>query len=84
MHCLRENGAMMHLARKQGMALVAEAGEVDARLILPPADAGSHFGEVFAQRVALFDSALKAQLLNARRLAGAFATRGTASPARER
>jgi GNAT superfamily N-acetyltransferase len=84
MHCLRENGAMMHLARKQGMELAAEAGEVDAHLSLPPGDAGSHFGEVFAQRVALFDYALKAQLFNARRLATALAKPGTGSPVRER
>ena len=31
----------------------------DAWLRLSPADASSHFGEVFAQRVALFDYALK-------------------------
>jgi GNAT superfamily N-acetyltransferase len=59
MHCLAENAAMMRLARKQGMAIVTEAGETDAWLKLPPADAGSHFGEVFEQRVALFDHALK-------------------------
>ena len=59
MHCLAENGAIMHLARKQGMDLVAAAGEADARLRLAPADAASHFGEAFAQRVALFDYALK-------------------------
>jgi hypothetical protein len=59
MHCLAENAAMMRLARKQGMAIVTEAGETDAWLELPPADAGSHFGEVFEQRVALFDHALK-------------------------
>ena len=59
MHCLIENGAMMHLARKQRMQIECEAGEADAWLKLPPADAGSHFGEVFAQRVALFDYALK-------------------------
>ena len=84
MHCLRENGAMMHLARKQGMDLVAESGEVDARLALLPADAATHFGEMFAQRVALFDYALKTQLFNARRLASAFATPGTESPVRGR
>lgn len=78
MHCLSENGAMMHLARKQGMDIVAEAGEADAWLRLPPADASSHFGEVFAQRVALFDHALKTQLAAARRLAEAF-TPGTQS-----
>ena len=59
MHCLAENGAMMHLARKQDMRIVMEAGEADAWLALAPADAGSHFGEVFAERVALFDYALK-------------------------
>jgi GNAT superfamily N-acetyltransferase len=59
MHCLTENAAMMHLARMQGMQIVVDSGEADAWLTLPPADASSHFGEVFAQRVALFDYALK-------------------------
>ena len=69
MHCLAENRAMMRLARKQRMEIVTQAGEADAWLKLPPADASSHFSEVFAQRVALFDVALKTQLANARRLA---------------
>lgn len=68
MHCLRENGTMLHLARKQGMRIVTEQGEANAWLGLPPADVTSHFGEVFAQRVALFDYALKAELAGARRL----------------
>ena len=59
MHCLTENGAMMHLARRQGMQIVAAAGEADAWLGLPPPDASSLFGAVFEQRVALFDYALK-------------------------
>jgi GNAT superfamily N-acetyltransferase len=59
MHCLSENGAMMRLAGRQGMQIVVESGEADAWLQLPPADASSHFGEVFAERVALFDYALK-------------------------
>jgi GNAT superfamily N-acetyltransferase len=83
MHCLTENAAMMRLARRQGMDIVTEAGEADAWLELPPADAGSHFGEVFAQRVALFDFALKSQVASARRLA-AVLTPGTASRARGR
>jgi GNAT superfamily N-acetyltransferase len=83
MHCLTENGAMLHLARRQGMEIGVAAGEADAWLKLPPADAGTHFGEVFAQRVALFDYALKAQLSRARRLAAAL-TPETASPGRER
>lgn len=71
MHCLAENAAMMHLARKQGMAIGIDTGEADAWLTLSPADASSHFGEVFAQRVALFDYALKLQRAGARRLAEA-------------
>ena len=59
MHCLRENAPMMRLARRQNMKIVTEAGEADAWLALAPADAGSYFGEVFAQRLALFDYALK-------------------------
>jgi GNAT superfamily N-acetyltransferase len=83
MHCLAENGAMLHLARRQGMEVGVTAGEADAWLKLPPADAATHFGEVFAQRVALFDYALKAQRSGARRLAAALIP-GTRSPARER
>ena len=60
LHCLRENETMMHLALRRGMQVVSEAGEADAWLELPRPDAGSYFGEVFAQRVALFDFALKA------------------------
>ena len=71
MHCLRENETIMHLARKQGMRIVTEQGEANAWLGLLPADASSHFGEMFAQRVALFDYALKAHRAGARRLLGA-------------
>jgi len=77
MHCLTENAAMMRLARRQSMDIVAEAGEADAWLSLPPADAASHFGAVFAQRIALFDYALKSQLAVARAVAGALKS-GTA------
>ena len=59
MHCLTENGTMMRLARRQGMRIAAEQGEADAWLALPPPDAASYFGEVFDQRVALFDYAFK-------------------------
>jgi GNAT superfamily N-acetyltransferase len=83
MHCLTENGAIMHLARKQGMQIVAEAGEADAKLRLPPADASSYLGAAFEQRVALFDHALKTQLANARRLVDALTSK-TASPAPEK
>jgi GNAT superfamily N-acetyltransferase len=78
MHCLAENGPVMHLARKQGMKIVAKNGEADAWLKLPLADAASRFGEVFAQRAALFDYAMKAHLAGAARIAAAFSQKKAA------
>jgi RimJ/RimL family protein N-acetyltransferase len=68
-HCLAENEAMMHIARKAGMQIVAESGEADAYLSLPPADAATITQELIDERVALFDVALKAQLVAAKRIA---------------
>lgn len=88
MHCLRENAAMMHLARKQGMAIATEAGEADAWLELPRPEAGTFFGEAFEQRAGVFDFALKTQLAPARRLLDALISRdgeieqAVAAPAR--
>jgi hypothetical protein len=62
---------MMHLARKQRMEIVADAGEADAWLKLPPADASSYMSAVFDQRAALYDYVLKSQLAGARRVANA-------------
>lgn len=72
MHCLAENGAMMHLARKQGMRIAAQRGEADAYLDLSPGDPASIANALFADRVALFDYALKSQVHAARRLAAAW------------
>jgi RimJ/RimL family protein N-acetyltransferase len=59
MHCLKGNAPMMHLARKHGMLITAEAGEADAWLGLPGPDPASLFGEAFEQRVGWFDFASK-------------------------
>jgi GNAT superfamily N-acetyltransferase len=75
MHCLSENGAMMHLARKQGMRIVTEHGETDAWLELPPPDASSYADQLLAERVGLFDFALKHQLQAVRSIAGALRVR---------
>ena len=69
MHCLAENKAMMHIARKAGMTIVTEAGEAAASLALAPTDAATIAGEVLQERIALFDIAVKAQALATRRLA---------------
>lgn len=44
-HCLSQNGAMMHLARKNGMRVVHEGPETDAYLELPRATPASIFSE---------------------------------------
>jgi GNAT superfamily N-acetyltransferase len=62
MHCLRENTAIVHIAQRAGMHIVTEAGDADACVALPPASAGSIAEELVADRVALYDYALKAQV----------------------
>ena len=44
-HCLAENAAMLHLARKNGMRIVFSHGEGDARLELDPPTASTFFSE---------------------------------------
>ncbi|MGZ5047834.1 MAG: N-acetyltransferase family protein, partial [Usitatibacter sp.] len=44
-HCLSENGAMMHLARKNGMRIVYSGSESDAHLQLDPPTANSFIAE---------------------------------------
>ena len=61
MHCLAENAAMMHIAKKSGMSIVVNTGEANAFLKLPPADPASVAGEFVDQRLALFDYAFKTQ-----------------------
>ena len=71
MHCLLENRTMMHIARKSGMRIVAEAGEADAYLELPPAGVATVTTELMAERIGLFDFALKQQRESARRIVAA-------------
>ena len=51
-HCLSENGAMMHLASKHGMRVVREGTETDAYLELPRPTPGSVFVEWFQEKQA--------------------------------
>jgi GNAT superfamily N-acetyltransferase len=68
MHCLSENAAMMHIAKKSGMNICVDTGEAEAFLKLEPADQASISGELIGQRLALFDYALKAQAAAVRRI----------------
>jgi GNAT superfamily N-acetyltransferase len=70
MHCLAENAAMMHIARKSGMKICVDTGEAEAFLRLEPADQASLSGELMGQRLALFDYALKTQAVAMKRITG--------------
>ena len=59
---------MMHIAKKSGMKICIDTGEADAFLKLPPADPASLTGEMFDQRLALFDYALKTQTAALRKI----------------
>lgn len=72
MHCLSENAAMMHIAKKSAMKICVDTGEAEAFLKLEPADHASLSGELMGQRLALFDYALKTQAAAMRRLNQSF------------
>ena len=60
MHCLAQNDAIMHIARKAGMRVVHDHSEVDAFLELEPGNPLTLGQEAFAQQYALFEWARKA------------------------
>src|SRR5688572_3353647 len=59
MHCLAENDIMIHLARKAGLKLVIEQGEVDAHLELEATSYGAMAQEAVEDNVALADLLFK-------------------------
>ena len=59
MHCLAENAIMIHLARKAGLKLVVEQGEVDAHLELESTSYGAMAQEAVEDQVALADLLFK-------------------------
>lgn len=61
MHCLKENVPIMHIARKFGMDIVTSLGDADAHLELAAASPASIAWEFVADRIALYDYALRAQ-----------------------
>ena len=63
MHCLAENGVMLHLARKAGLLVVIQSSEADGRLKLSRNKHGSLLLEAAADQFALVDNMLKQQYL---------------------
>jgi RimJ/RimL family protein N-acetyltransferase len=73
-HCLSENGAMMHLARKNGMRILAEGPETDARLVVERPTTHSHFTEWLHDNQASALQALRKNAFLSRGLLGIFRT----------
>jgi RimJ/RimL family protein N-acetyltransferase len=61
MHCLAENKIMIHLARKAGLKLVTEQGEVDAHLQLETTSHAAVAREALEDQIALTDLLFKQQ-----------------------
>ncbi len=68
MHCLAENATMIRIARRAGMDVIVEAGEADAHVALDPATPMSVTSEMLADRLALYDYALKSNVEAWRRI----------------
>jgi GNAT superfamily N-acetyltransferase len=77
MHCLAENVVMIHIARRANMDVVIDLGDADAHVALPPADSRSMHNELLADRVALYDFALKSHVETMRRIGLALAGAGS-------
>ena len=67
MHCLAENAAMMHIARRSGMKIVVAWGDADAHLALSPGVTAPTTQEALVEAIALYDAALKASVAKVRR-----------------
>ena len=70
MHCLAENGAMKHIARKNDMTVVTEYGESDANVHLEPPTPSVLLQDAYADRMALYDMLMKEQIKIFRRMVG--------------
>jgi RimJ/RimL family protein N-acetyltransferase len=59
MHCLTENGAMKHIARKNDMTVVSEGGDSDANVQVAPATPFTPMVDAYADRMAMYDMIVK-------------------------
>lgn len=62
MHCLSENGAMKHIARKNDMTVVSEYGETDAIVEVKPPSVFTAATDAYLDRIALYDMVFKTQM----------------------
>ena len=62
MHCLSENSAMKHIARKNDMTVVSEQGETDANVEIKPPSPFTAMTDAYLDRIALYDMIFKNQI----------------------
>lgn len=55
MHCLTENQAMRHIAKKNDMTIISCYGETDARVEVIPGDSMSAIKDAYLDRMAIYD-----------------------------
>lgn len=59
MHCLTENGAMRHIAKKNDMTVVSCCGETDAKVNIEPATPAVFVKDAYMDRIAVYDMYFK-------------------------
>lgn len=62
MHCLSENGAMKHIARKNDMTVATELGDTDASVDLAPPTIFTPLVDAYVDRIALYDMMYKTNM----------------------
>lgn len=55
MHCLTENAAMRHIARKNEMTIVSGYGDSDASVEVSPGTAATVLKDAYMDRIAMYD-----------------------------
>lgn len=59
MHCLSENAAMRHIAKKNYMTVVSHVGESDAEVLFEPPTPLTKIADAYLDQVALYDMLYK-------------------------
>ena len=71
-HCITENAAMMHLARKHGMRVIPAGSETEARLVIDPPTAHTRYAEAMQDHHARVVHAVRRNLRLSRAMLGIF------------
>jgi RimJ/RimL family protein N-acetyltransferase len=61
MHCLTENQAMRHIAKKHDMVVVSCDGETDAKVKVEPPTPLTIYKDAYLDRVAIYDMVIRTQ-----------------------